>query len=275
MRVHELIFFCNEFDMLEAHLATHAPFVDKFFIVESRVTVSGLPKPLFLKENESLTSKLNGHYNYKLLEAPPELQPVTKGWSDFRVLDHKKNQWAHPIAAEGADWVQHSDCDEILYPHEHELGLRTLEANPDWMFACYKLRQSKTFVNCIQKKVNVYRYVKATPDGYLLSPKGHPRGATVTGPAGWHFHNCFSSFDEFWWKILNRNWFFDTMPTKEQCREVYERRGNGMHNMDVPQIEKFHQLMCDVPEAMEKRKQPITYLPKFMQDNIERFPFYG
>ncbi len=273
IKVNELIFFTNEFDMLEAHINTHAPFIEKTFIVESEVTVSGIPKPLFFKENKERFSQ----YNLEYIEVPANLQPRAPDWKVFRIQDHAKNQYAHPIAAENCDYVMHSDCDEILYPDSHKKGLETLSWHPGWRFACYKLRQSKTFVNCIQKKVNVYRYVRADKDGYLLSPKGNPRGGTVTGPAGWHFHNCFSTFDEFYWKVLNREWFFGTVPTEAECRYVYGYRGRGMSKItekEIPEIAGFYALMYDKPELMEPRKQPITYLPKWMQDNIERFPYY-
>lgn len=271
MKINELIYFCNEFDMLEAHLVEHAPFINKTFIVESETTVSGLEKPLFFKENKERFSK----YNIEYIQAPPEPKR-SKGWSDFRIIDHNKNLYAHPLACDDADYVMHSDCDEILYPAEHKISLETLDANRDWKFGCYKLRQSKTFVNCVQKKVNVYRYVKADTKGYLLSPKGSPRGGTVEGPAGWHMHNCFSTFDEFYWKMLNRNWLFTSPVTREECEYFYSRRGElwKITEKDFPKVKEFFAVMCDEPEAMKKRKQPLEYLPQWMQQNIDRFPYY-
>lgn len=279
MKINEIIFVCNELDMLEVHLEAHAPFVERFLIAESETTVSGLDKPLFFKENKERFAKWGDKLVH--VEIPPDIHSRTTGWSDFRIQDHAKNQYVHPIACEGADYVQHSDCDEILYPMEHAIGLNTLEAHPDWLFACYKLRQSKTYVNCIQKKVNVYRYVKANKDGYLLSPKGQPRGATVTGAAGWHFHNCFSSVDELYWKVLNRNWMFggwDNVPTREQCELVWNRLGSiyTITKDEVPQIDEIRSsILYDEPELMKARAQPMGYLPLAMQDRIERFPYYA
>ena len=281
VQIGEIIYFANEFDLLETHLEIHAPFVERFFVAESAVTVSGIEKPLFFKENKEMFSTWGDKLVH--VEIPTDIQPKTKEWADFRIQDHEKNRYMHPIACEGVDWVMHSDCDEMLYPDKFAEGRKTLEANPDWEHSCYKLRQSKTYVNCVQKKVNVYRFIKAEPKHFSYSPKGRPRGNFVDGPAGYHFHNCFSKgeqgVDEMYLKVLNRNWMFEEgSPTREQCQYVLDRMGTiyQITEKEIPMIKHIHSgFVCDEPVAMAKRAQPLSYLPEAMQQNISRFPYYA
>ena len=54
--VTEVINFCHELDLLEAHLDEHQHFMDRIVVVESGATYSGMPKPLYFEQNKERCS---------------------------------------------------------------------------------------------------------------------------------------------------------------------------------------------------------------------------
>ena len=111
----EVIYFLNELDLLEAHLEQHRPWGWRTVIVESEVTISGVPKPLFFHDNRSRFER----FDLEHAVLPTSLFPTIQGNPDTQYYQFRKNDWAKRLwMHENFDaknpWIFHSDVDEIL-----------------------------------------------------------------------------------------------------------------------------------------------------------------
>lgn len=267
MKITEVIYFGYELNLLECHLAAHRPYVDRIIVAESPVTVSGIPKPLFFQENKERFQK----YGVEHEIIPPELFPRAPAWKVFRVQDHVKNEYMHPRINKGADWVLHSDTDEILNPTHFPEIINTL-SNSNWHYALHKLTQYCTYVNMRMGTVDVYRWVKAEIP-YKAYVKNTPRGKVCADRAGWHFHNVFSSPVELYWKAKNREFWIPSF-TMEQAELIMSKLGeiHTLTNNDIPDIDKIQERFLHDKVALEDLA-PATEMPEFVQNNLNLFPY--
>lgn len=70
-KIYDLFMVNNRMGWLEIRPETLAAQVDYFVVVESAVTITGLPKPLSIKENWARFEKFRGQIIYHVLENPP------------------------------------------------------------------------------------------------------------------------------------------------------------------------------------------------------------
>lgn len=269
MKITEVIYFGYELDMLECHIATHRPCVDRIVIAESPITVSGLPKPMFFQENKERFRK----YDVEHEIIPAELFPRASDFRGFRIQDHVKNDYMHPRVQKGTDWIMHTDTDEILNPVHFPEVKETLRNN-DWHYAQHSLAQYCTYMNMRMGGVDVYRWVRSDVP-YKAYVKNTPRGKVGTGKIGWHFHNVFSSPAELYWKAKNREWWVPSL-TMQQAELVMGKLGSihTLTDKDVPYMDKIQGFFLHDNVAPED-VVPLTELPQFMQDNQHLFPVYN
>lgn len=71
IKIYDIFSFFNELDLLEIRLNILGPYVDFFVIIEANVTFSGLPKPLYYKENEERFSKWKNKIIYYTITDMP------------------------------------------------------------------------------------------------------------------------------------------------------------------------------------------------------------
>lgn len=109
--------FSHELDMLEIHLTELDPVVDRFVIMESDVTYSGKPKPLYFKENRQRFSKWDHKISYK-----PFANTRTEDFSyqpgDFALETqqrHAMTQFINFLGIPPGTLVLVADVDEIPY----------------------------------------------------------------------------------------------------------------------------------------------------------------
>jgi len=69
-RIYDCFNFFNELELLDLRLSMLYDHVDRFVIVESRLTHSGLPKPLYYKENEHLFERFKDKIIHYVTEHP-------------------------------------------------------------------------------------------------------------------------------------------------------------------------------------------------------------
>jgi len=107
--VYDTFIFWKELDVLELRLAELSPVVDRFVLVESPVTFTGLPKPLYYAENRDRFSAYHGKIIHIVGELPPD--PAADAWyyeGTSRNLIMEGIRDADP-----SDTILLSDVDEI------------------------------------------------------------------------------------------------------------------------------------------------------------------
>jgi beta-1,4-mannosyl-glycoprotein beta-1,4-N-acetylglucosaminyltransferase len=106
--------FFKELDVLEVRLNTLDPYVDKFVLVESEETFTGIDKPLYFFENYERFEKFKDKIEYfKVPKIPRNLDPY-KGQVNWNREYYQKNYMMHRInELDENDIIILSDCDEI------------------------------------------------------------------------------------------------------------------------------------------------------------------
>lgn len=111
-RVFDTFPFFNELDMLELRLSILDPVVDRFVLVESTVTYSGLAKPLYFADNKARYARWQDRIEHVVVDDTPD----TGTWRWGREY-HQRDQIMRGLAAcRCDDLVLLSDVDEIPDP---------------------------------------------------------------------------------------------------------------------------------------------------------------
>lgn len=110
--------FFNELDLLEIRLNVLSDVVDRFVLVESTITHTGLPKPLFYEQNKnrfaSFASRIVHIVVSEFPKAPDGFSPRQKAWLIENVQRNAIMQGL--LNANSDDVVLISDLDEIPNP---------------------------------------------------------------------------------------------------------------------------------------------------------------
>lgn len=251
----EVIYFLNELDLLEAHLEHHRPWNWRTVIVESQVTISGVQKPLFYRENRARFERFDVEHT----ELPVDLFPTIQGETGGQYAQFRKNDWAKRLwMQEHFDvknpWIFHSDVDEIILNKVEPKDLENIT------YLAFNLDQYMAQVNRrVRKQQHAYRLARADLSIKKLQAVKQNKRATVNG--GWHFTNCPSTAEE--------------MRLKAQCRPWYF---GAEHPSHVPGVETFQGMMGKALNFIsgqplgKNRIVGAEDLPQWMQKNIELFP---
>jgi len=107
--IYDTFIFWKELDILELRLAELSPVVDRFVLVESPVTFTGLPKPLYYAENRDRFSAYNDKITHVIGDLPEN--PESNAWyyegtSRNLIMEGVRD-------ADPSDIILLSDVDEI------------------------------------------------------------------------------------------------------------------------------------------------------------------
>ena len=108
--------FYNEFDLLEVRLEELYPVVDKFILVESTHTHSGLPKPLYFEENCTRFEKYSDkivHVVHSAEEVSSDENPIVNALSWINEKGQRMEIFNHISEYDHDDVIMISDLDEI------------------------------------------------------------------------------------------------------------------------------------------------------------------
>lgn len=263
--------FFNELDLLEIRLETLNPVVDYFIIVESELTQTGLPKPLYFADRTTEPDRF-AKFRAKILNViiPAARCPSNQGnlWAmeNFqrnyikKGLEHM-NQHITPIA--DTDVVMISDVDEIPNPEKVLAASQTDGANLlafDMTFHAYYanlISPNKGWIGTVMTKMETLNVIE--PQDIRNIKDSAPR----TNNAGWHL-SWLGGWEKAYIKLLSCIEPLDKneVPSKEEFKRKFEARiKDGGH---------FHLTINDDSVPLVIENSP-TLLPPYLQDNRSKF----
>jgi len=192
--------FSHELDMLEVHMAELDSVVDRFVIMESDVTYSGQPKPLYFKENRLRFAKWEHKISYQsFLGSRTESFSFKPG--DFALETQQRGamtQFLQQLRIPTGTLLLVADVDEIPYSETMELiklcefpPVLHLELNPfvySFEFASGDIGSWHNQVHSWVPGQTYYKHSSKSTDDYMTE-------------AGVHCSFCFKYISDFQFKM--------------------------------------------------------------------------
>lgn len=120
--IYEFFMFHNELDMLELKLKTHAPWVDRFIIIESNVRSNQSPKDYVLLNHMDRYSE----YQHKITYLKHDGVGLEPGWV---TINNQRNLADRQISFQPNDIIIISDLDEFLTAEDFDAVQKHFEHN--------------------------------------------------------------------------------------------------------------------------------------------------
>jgi hypothetical protein len=177
--IYDCFTFFNELELLELRLEELYPVVDYFVIVESDLTFSGKPKPLYLAENLDQFSKYADKMKLVATTADPDVNSWQREYAQRRDIGYGLPN------ARPTDIIMVSDADEIPRRSVVEKMNKSI---PIQAFSLdvfyYGLNSKSTDVHTIRAA----QYHKFNELGGAHNVRvTYPETMPITHNAGWHF----------------------------------------------------------------------------------------
>ncbi len=248
-QVFDLFPFNGEHALLELKLAEMSPWVDYFVIVESSLTFTGLPKPLYFGEAKARY----GPYLPKILHVVVDEFP-----------DHIDSAWAREfyqrdmaIAAIGGRWAREdivllSDVDEIVRREAVE-GFRGASANIALETYRYFLNYRRADREGGVEKVGVVRAKELQHIGSSFARSGlYLHRKEVISAGGWHFTSIGGS-----------------QAVLRKLQSYSHQENNVVRQKDVSRL--LDRIRAGEHEAGWERVDIDDSFPAYVRDHPERF----
>jgi beta-1,4-mannosyl-glycoprotein beta-1,4-N-acetylglucosaminyltransferase len=280
--------FFNELDLLEIRLNIHYDVVEYFVIAESDRTHSGIPKPLYFQENADRFKKFWPKivhlvhtgvdiYNTKGEGVTADYNHVNWSWfNDNGLRNHVLACLNIVRPSDGLLMI--SDADEILDPDKlveaRDLALATGEP------VALSLKHSMYWLNYASV---VGDYEIRAP--YIFNPDTISEWhrdkfmAADNDISSIRWHVVASGYENDFRTIKNAGWHFSTMGGIEQMRkklesfahhtDVNNEHYTSLNNMIKRMVRGQHLYDTNLKETFTI--QPIEFLPKYVQDNLDKY----
>lgn len=228
--------FLNELDLLEYRLRTMSPMVDLFVLMESPVTFSGKPKPLYFSENKERFAQWSIHH------LVVEERPGDVLWEREK---HQRAMLLAEVDKLAPEIAIFSDCDEIVRPDTVE---RFRAAGHEMMR--FDLDMPKFYVD----RLDTMRWVQGCIQRWRSGLEPELRGgfSPVLENAGWHF------------EYIGRR------------ELLLEKIAAVSHGPEPAGMDFHAKVSRGILDGYERTvPYPITSLPQPMQDDIQRIADLG
>jgi len=266
----------DELDILEIRLNTLNDVVEKFVIVESDKTHSGLPKPLHFAENrerfEPFLSKIihlvyTGHSDANTDEI--------RAWGNENnqrdMLLHSLN-----IASPSDSLLCVCDVDEIPHP-EKLLEAKTI-AETTGMPVALSMYHCLYFLNYAYDSIRFRSPFLYNP---YTAQEIHKRfGQERFMPTAFRWHMCTPGYEHDFPLVNDAGWHFSHMGGIENIKNKIEsfahrcqdRSEVKSYNNLVKCMIKGKDIYGDLNDTLIQKD--ISFLPKYVQNNLEKFKEY-
>ncbi|PBK91709.1 glycosyltransferase family 17 protein [Armillaria gallica] len=269
-RVLDAVLMSSELDLLEIRMNELDSVVDRFFIVESNATFTGLPKETYFANNRARFSKFDKKISYRFLPGYPLKDGQTAWIVEAKTRDTMTaflRSHMTEFAPTTRPLVVMSDVDEIPSGHT----LRLLKACDFGTTIHLQLRNYvysfEWFLgfNSWRASVNLWM-----PSSYYSHRKS---GDVMLADSGWHCSYCFRTIPEY--------------VTKMTGFSHYDRIGGQMSLLDPQRIQdticRGKDIFGMLPEAFSyvdllaqinpEPQVSAVNLPRFLIEAADRFKF--
>jgi len=270
INVMDAVLMSSELDLLEIRMNELDSVVDKFFIIESNATFTGLPKNTYFGQNRGRFSKFEKKIVYRFLSGFP-LRPGQSAWDvEAYTRDSMTELLRSHIRALPSDsqtLVLMSDIDEI--PSSHTVALlKACDFGPSIHLQLRNFLYSfEWHLDMSSWRASIHQW---STDTYYRHSKS---GNRLLADSGWHCSYCFRTIPEY---IVKMKGFSHS-----------DRIGGRMNLLNPQRIQeticKGKDIFGMLPEAYkyldllsQMSLEPLTSavgLPRFLIDNAERFRF--
>ena len=232
--ISQVFHVCHELDLLEANIVEASHYAEKIYIKEAPIYWTGLPKPLYVKDNWKRFSKYKG---VELI-----IIPESEYQTDFSVDDYRSARQTHRFnrdktrtygwdrVRDDVDYVIESDVDELIDHKRFYLLDKLLSSGEDYLHVSIRYENRLRYMNRKLKRHDEYRVFKASEPLMHLYLRGRKR-TSLRDYIGWHFSSCFLSPEGLREKAIGGcheyGWFgVDTIQPIEEFERMYKEEIN-------------------------------------------------
>jgi beta-1,4-mannosyl-glycoprotein beta-1,4-N-acetylglucosaminyltransferase len=266
--LYDCLMFNDELDLLEIRLNHHS-FVDKFVIIESSRTYSGIPKPYHYQENKERFAAFHHKIQHIMLDLP---FTDNKDWK----YEHLQRNMLRGVSFEPEDIILYTDVDEILRDESvvsaftrSGLDIISLQMELGFYYVNVKVKKAAVpgstyhIAECFDSKWHMGKILKA-PVLYGFNNLYEIRQHDLWNPkrdmiinSGWHFSN-----------IGDPQRIYDKLKAISHCDD-HEFRDVSVYNI---RYNKEH--LLDPLGRNGVELEVHTDLPKYLIDNKDRYRDY-
>ena len=264
----------NEMDMLDIRFNVLDQVVDKFVIVESDRTHAGDPKELIFPQHKEQFSKFLHRIHYLIYNGAPR-EILINFWANEN-FQREKILDILQIDPPNDGLLYISDADEIPKPEKlvEAANLSRLAGRP----VSLELYNCLYFMNYCAQEPYLGAFIY-NPYLDILAPGRHEPASILR----WHMS---SSWKTDFPTISEAGWHFSSLGGLDKIREKLCAYAHQEFNKEEIASDE-HLLTCikeGIPfweklcifnnEKLRFQKKEISFLPKYIQDNLEKFSQY-
>jgi beta-1,4-mannosyl-glycoprotein beta-1,4-N-acetylglucosaminyltransferase len=271
--------FFKELDVLEIRLNTLDPYVDKFLLIESEETFTGIDKPLYFFENYERFGKFKDKIEYLKIPKIPENLDPNKGQVNWSREYYQKNYMMHRInELHDDDIIILSDCDEI--PDLSNIDLKQID-------------EPKVFINkMFIFKFNLMMFNNLSTQSRV---EGKPPVNTSNGePYAWFGSSVMKQKhlkNKMFWNVdglrakrcnfeqINGGWHFTFCMDNKDVQHKLKAfsHADELDNSKINNSEYINKCIVDQKEFNDCGRDvklidiDCKYLPKYLVENKEKY----
>jgi beta-1,4-mannosyl-glycoprotein beta-1,4-N-acetylglucosaminyltransferase len=271
-KVYDLFMMNTELDWLDIRLNELKDHVDYFVILESASTFTGLPKPLYLKDNWQHFSNFHDQIIYQELNDTGFYSTITWDHEDLQrnaMFDQVFPNLSGEQQAILGDVILVSDIDELPRPatlqvlrncqYPRRLTLRS-------HFYYYSLQWLHRGEEWPHPQATIYEGDKTIRPANLRNGEGGnimqiQLDKADLWNAGWHCSFCFATLEEMTNKISSFSHTRLNQPGFRDPTAIVARVRNGLDLFD--REEQYYDRVeanADIPEYMKAHKESFSYM---------------
>ncbi|EJD01701.1 glycosyltransferase family 17 protein [Fomitiporia mediterranea MF3/22] len=270
VRVLDAVLMSSEVDLLEIRLHELDRIVDRFFIVESNATFTGLPKEMYFANNRERFAAFEHKIEYHFLPGY-ELRDGRTAWDveahTRNIMSRQLRAYISSLPSSTQTLVVMSDIDEI--PSWHTLAL--LKAcdfgNRIHLLLRNYLYSFEWYIGMSSWRASVHRFDDSTYYRHSMSTN------VALADAGWHCSFCFRTIPEY---ILKMRGFSHSDRIGGNERLLDERRiqevickGEDIFGM-LPEAYSYADLLS---QMYLQPSRSAVHIPDYVIRNADRFRY--